>query len=158
MIDQLTLLQRKILDAIQQDFPLCHSPYAEIASMVNCSESEAFEAVQSLRSAGVIRRIGGSFVPASLGYVSALVAARVEPSQLEAAAACASSFAEVTHNYERKGEYNLWFTIIAQTQERLKEIADEVRKVDGVSSLHDLPATQTFKLRVQFNMEQQNDR
>jgi DNA-binding Lrp family transcriptional regulator len=151
-------LEKKILDIIQQDFPVCSEPYAQIAEQVDCSADAAHTAVTRLRETGVIRRIGGSFVPAELGHVSALIAASVKPGSLEAAAAGASSFDEVTHNYERQGLYNLWFTIVAESTERLEMIAESVRSISGVDSLHALPATKTFKIRVNFKFEDNDAR
>lgn len=157
MNGELTLLQKKILDIIQQNFPLCSDPYAEIAAGAGCTREEAHTAVTALRKSGIIRRIGGSFVPAKLGYVSALAAARVEPARMDEAAALASSFPEVTHNYEREGEFNLWFTIIAASEERLNEITRQMEECDGVSSLHALPALRIFKIKVDFAFNEEND-
>ncbi len=156
MIDALTALEKKILEGIQLDFPLCSDPYAGIAAASGCTKEKAHETVTALRKSGVIRRIGGSFVPAKLGYVSTLAAACVDPDRLEKVAARASSFQEVTHNYERKGQYNLWFTIIAPSKERLEDIAGQVRRMESVLSLHVLPSKQTFKLRVHFSMDKED--
>ncbi len=156
MTDALTDLEKKILEGIQLDFPLCSDPYAEIAKASGCTREEAHKTATTLRKSGVIRRIGGSFVPAKLGYVSALAAACVDSDRLEEVAARASSFPEVTHNYEREGKYNLWFTIIAPGKERLEDISGQVRRMEGVLSLHVLPSKQTFKLRVHFSMNQED--
>ena len=153
MTEAVSDIEKRVLDIIQQDFPVCPDPYAQIAEQASCSKDDAYAAVINLRNSGVIRRIGGSFIPASLDHVSALIATSVEPSSLEAAAECAGSFAEVTHNYERQGPYNLWFTVVAENIERLDAITDTVRNIPGVQSLHALPATKTFKIRVNFKFE-----
>ena len=150
----LTTIEAAILQRIQTDFPLSADPYAEIGAAVGCAREEAHAAVARLRERGVIRRIGGSFVAGGMGYVSALVAARVDPEQLEAAAALAGSFPEVTHNYERAHAYNLWFTVIAENQARLNEILARVRRHPGVRALHPLPALRTFKIRVDFAFDE----
>ena len=85
-----------------------------------------------------------------------LVAARVAPAQLEAVAAAVSDFPEVTHNYERSGVYNLWFTIIAENDSRLAEVLTGVRRCAGVEVVHALPALRTFKIRVDFHFSEED--
>ena len=148
---ELTSLEKRILDAIQSGFPISDNPYGEIALAMGCAEEDAYVAVQRLRDDGVIRRIGGSFDARKMGYVSALVAARVATEHLDSVAAYINTFPEVTHNYERAHAYNLWFTIIAENRERLEALLVSVRGQEGVLAAYDLPAVRTFKLKVDFN-------
>jgi DNA-binding Lrp family transcriptional regulator len=146
----LSPLEQALLACIQSDFPLVSAPYTALATQVSSTAAAVHAAVLELRQRGVVRRIGGSFAAGPLGYVSTLVGARVDAGALEAAAACASAFPEVTHNYEREGDYNLWFTVIAATRQRLEHILGAVGAVPGVQALHDLPARRLFKIRVDF--------
>jgi DNA-binding Lrp family transcriptional regulator len=147
---ELSGIERAVLAHIQSDFPLVPDPYDALATRVGQSATAVHACVQELRRRDLVRRIGGSFAAGPLGYTSTLVGARVDPEALEAAAACASGFTEVTHNYEREGEYNLWFTVIAPGRQRLEEILMAVRAVPGIRALHDLPARRLFKIRVEF--------
>lgn len=147
---QFTSLQMRLLDTIQYEFPLAADPYAELATGLDAHADEVHAAVVRLRAGGIIRRIGGLFDAAALGYRSTLAAARVAPERLEEAAARASAWNEVTHNYERSGEFNLWFATIARNRKRLRRILDDVRSCPGVETVLDLPAIRRFKLRVDF--------
>ncbi len=153
----LTPLDRRILNCIQLDFPLSRHPYAALAETVACTPEEAHARVSHLRQTGIVRRIGGSFAARPLGYISTLVATRVDPGRIEAVAARASSFPEVTHNYEREHDYNLWFTVIAADRERLQAILRSVRDVAGVYALHDLPVRRMFKIKVEFTFGADRD-
>ncbi|NOY82179.1 MAG: Lrp/AsnC family transcriptional regulator [Kiritimatiellaeota bacterium] len=153
----LTPLDRRILNCIQLGFPLSRHPYTALAETVACTPEEAHARVSYLRQIGIVRRIGGSFAARSLGYISTLVATRVDPSRIEAVAARASSFPEVTHNYEREDDYNLWFTVIAADRERLQAILQSVRDVAGVYALHDLPVRRMFKIKVDFTFGAEKD-
>ena len=157
--EALSELQRRILNCVQHDFPMASEPYAEMAEAISsefpCTPQQVHQAVEALRREGIIRRIGGSFAADKLGYVSTLVAARVQPDAIEAAAARAASYAEVTHNYERDGVYNLWFTVTASGQGRIDAILDDVRSCRGVQSVHPLPALRTFKIRVEFEFDEE---
>ena len=146
----LTTLESSILQHIQQQFPLSADPYADIGAAVGISREEAHAVVQRLRQRGIIRRIGGSFAASKLGYSSTLVAARVAPEHIAEVAALAGSFREVTHNYQRQGLYNLWFTIIAETPARVDEIVGTIRRAPYVQAAHSLPALRTFKIQVHF--------
>jgi DNA-binding Lrp family transcriptional regulator len=154
MSTELTSIEKAMLEMIQTGFPISADPYAEIGAAVGCTREEAHATVIDLRRRGIIRRIGGSFAADKLGYISTLVAARVTPESLEMAAAVAGSFPEVTHNYERAANYNLWFTVIAENQPRMDEILDAVRQVPGVQAVHSLPALRTFKIKVDFKFKE----
>ena len=155
-MEVLSTVEKAILELIQTGFPISADPYAEIGAAVGCTREEAHGMVVDLRHRGVIRRIGGSFAADKLGYISTLVASRVDPERLGAAAAVAGSFPEVTHNYERAANYNLWFTVIAEHQARMDEILDAVRAVPGVQAVHSLPALRTFKIKVDFKFKEES--
>ena len=53
----------------------------------------------------------------------------------------------VTHNYERKHEYNVWFTLIASSQEEKERILKDLIRETKIDIL-ELPATRIFKIRV----------
>lgn len=145
-----TDLEKAILHEIQTAFPISADPYGDLAGKVGSDGDTAHRTVQKLRSEGVIRRLGGIFDGKKLGYTGCLVAAQVDPAHIEEAAARAAAYPEVTHNYERDDAYNLWFTIVAGSDERLEQILEDVRACEGVKSVSALPATKTFKIKVDF--------
>jgi DNA-binding Lrp family transcriptional regulator len=149
-VSSITDLERQVLDRIQLNFPLSSDPYGDIASDLGSTREEIHSIIMNLRESGIIRRLGGIFAANRLGYVSCLVAARVDEDRLEEAAAAAGVHPEVTHNYKRDGEYNLWFTIVAEGDARKQEILDSVRQCKGVLDVQELPALKTFKIKVNF--------
>jgi len=144
-------LDRNILRLIQEDFPLAPRPYAIVGEKVGCSEEEAFRRIMAMKSAGVIRRIGGNFDSRKLGYVSTLVAMRVPEEAVHRVAALVSSYPQVTHNYQREGPLNLWFTLVAESAAELKRILEEIKSQAPEAELLNLPAKKVFKLRVRFD-------
>ena len=145
-------LDRAILNEIQSHFPLMPRPYAEIGRRVGASETEVLWRVQALHNTGVIRRIGANFTSRRLGYTSTLVAARVPPEDLEGFVGLVNRYPGVTHNYLRKHRYNVWFTLIAESEARLAEILEEIRESSGITELLSLPAKEIFKIKVDFPM------
>ena len=107
----------------------------------------------ALKETGIIRAVAAVIEPAQLGMKGALVAVKVDLKRLEEVAALASSFPEVTHNYGREDEFNLWFTVVAASQARLEQIVRKVEQAEGVEQIALLPTERKFKLQVQFNLE-----
>jgi len=145
-------LDRAILNEIQSNFPLVPRPYAEMGKRVGATEAEVLARVQALHDAGIIRRIGANFTSRKLGYTSTLCAARVPPENLERFAAVVNRYPGVTHNYLRKHRYNVWFTLIAESRERLATILEEIRGASGAEEILSLPAKEIFKIKVDFPM------
>jgi DNA-binding Lrp family transcriptional regulator len=145
----LDALDRAILNEIQSHFPLKPRPYAEVGERVGASEDEVLRRVKAMAAAGIIRRIGANFTSRKLGYTSTLCAAHVRPGKLEGFAQVVNRYPEVTHNYLRRHHFNVWFTLIAESRERLDRILAEISRATGVAVLS-LPAKEVFKIKVDF--------
>ncbi len=145
-------LDRRLLDLLQTDFAIVATPFALLAEALEVEEDVVLQRTQALIDDGLIRRFGVSADSRKIGFVSTLVGTRVRTDRLDESIALINSFAEVTHNYEREEELNIWFTVIARDEARKEEILDEIRAFDGVEELLDLPATHVFKINVQFKM------
>ena len=143
-------IDRRLLNVIQTYFPINARPYDVLGDRLGITGDEALKRVQALADAGIIRRIGPSFDIRRLGHVSTLIAAKVPPDRLEEVAAVISSFPEVTHNYGRDFEYNLWFTLVCERPEQIDAVIDRIRSKTGISDIHTLPSVRTFKIKVDF--------
>lgn len=144
---------RMILNQIQRNFPLTHRPFLALARKTGMKEKEVLGRVQRLKDLGIIRRIGASFSAGAVGFSSTLCAARVPAEKIKEFVSVVNSYPGVTHNYEREGEYNLWFTLIAPSRRKVGEILREISRKTGVQGILDLPATKTIKIAVDFNFD-----
>lgn len=155
----MTELEQKILDTIQDAFPLEERPYRALADLFNAqvgsvTEQQVFDAVEGLRKSGVIRRIGGVYDSKALGFISRLCAGRVptvatgaaNDCALEKFAAAVNEIPAITHNYVRSHEYNVWFTVIAQSEEEIQKIVDDVCAKTDLHDVHVLSVTRKFKI------------
>ena len=143
-------LDRAILNEIQSHFPIASRPYAEVGRRVGASEEEVLARVAAMADGGVIRRLGANFTSRKLGYSSTLVAARVPPDKLDHFVAVVNRYPGVTHNYLRRHRFNVWFTLIAESAERLNQILEEISLASGVAEILSLPAQEIFKIKVDF--------
>ena len=112
-------------------------------------EEEVIARIAKLRQAGIIRRLGASIDSRRVGFVSTLLAAKVPEEEFETVVEIINACAGVTHNYERRHEYNVWFTLIAPSVEEKERIIGQLREKAGVEIL-ELPAKKIFKIRVDF--------
>ncbi len=146
-------IDKKLLDIIQTDFPLCSRPYEKLGQSLGITESEALARVRALKESKIIRRLGANFQSAKLGFRSTLCAAKVPEEQLESFVEVVNSYTGVTHNYLRKHHYNVWFTFIGASWEKVEATLAEITAKTGIEVLN-LPATKLFKIRVDFKMDE----
>lgn len=145
-------LDKRILDALQNEFPLSERPYEILAEKLGISGDELWERVQGLIESGIIRRMGASLDSRKLGYSSTLAAVSVPAERVDEAAEVVGRYPEVTHSYLRDDEFNIWFTVIAYDNERIEAILEEIRTALSLepSAVLNLPVTRLFKLDARF--------
>ena len=148
----LDVTDREILNRIQSDFPITQRPYLSIANDLGITENEVLKCVSSLKENGIIRRIGGNFVPEKLGFVSTLCAAEVPEDKIDIFSETVNQYPEVTHNYERNNKYNIWFTIIAPSVEEIEKKLAAISEKTGVHHILNLPASRVFKIKAHFEL------
>ena len=150
-------IDARILNEIQRDFPLVRRPFAELGARVGIGEDDMLGRVRRLHAgdAPVIRQISAIFDTRKLGYDSMLVAFKVPPDQLERAAAELNRNPGISHNYERSGQFNIWFTIavpadaVLSLEEQVARLAWKVRAEHYAL----LPTLQLYKIGVQLDVE-----
>lgn len=147
-------LDKKILSIIQTDLPIAPRPFDVLAERLSVEADEVIRRIASLRSAGVIRRLGPVFDSAGLGYSSTLVAARIPPDRLEQIAQLVSSLPGVTHNYSRDHKFNLWFTLTAPSAGQIESTLEDLRRQTSIAEFFSLPALTVYKIRVNFQLDQ----
>ena len=149
----LSELEKKILNAVQENFPLVPRPYEAIAKNLRMDEKALIEKLTSLNERGYLKRIGAYFDSEALGYRGALVALRVAPELLPSVAEAVNQYDVITHNYEREGEYNLWFTVQTENPSERNAILKKIGAFPGVESILLMPTDKKYKARVQFRLD-----
>jgi len=147
-------LDKKILSELQDNFPLNDRPYDIIAEKLGIGIDELWPRVVRLIDSGIIRRMGASLDSKKFGYSSTLAAIRVHPDRVTKASAFINTFHEVTHSYQRRDDYNIWFTLIAENETRIEEILEIIRTELSLNVLDvlNLPAKKVFKLDARFKI------
>lgn len=145
-------LDKKILDTIQANFPVAAEPYAELGRLLDSNEKEIMDRVSLMYEQDRIRRIGPIFDTYKLGYISSLVGAKIPPERLDEVAAVVNRFTEVTHNYMRTHEFNMWFTLIVPDVARMDAIIETLRRETGIPHFYSMPFTTRYKVWVEFSI------
>jgi siroheme decarboxylase len=142
---------KKILELISDHFPLDINPFQTMAQELDVDEHDLLKRMRNLKSEGIIRRIGATIVPRKLGWFSTLCAADVPEERVKAFSKTVNSYKEITHNYERTGTPNCWFTIIAPDRNEALKIISKIENACGIRIL-ELPARRIFKIGVKFSL------
>lgn len=166
----LNAVDRQLLNLLQTDFPLVPRPFALLGQKVGLSEEDVVEKVRSWQKSGLVRRLGPVFDSRRLGFKGMLCAMAVPPEEVEAVAGYVNRLPGITHNYVRESwrarqesagakaypaaRYNLWFTIIAPTQQEAEAQLAAIAAHTGITDYMALPASKLFKIRVQFAVEE----
>ncbi len=149
---ELDELDKAILNRIQTRFPLESRPFFAIARELGTTEDEVLMRVNRLKEDGIIRRIGGNFVPGKVGFVSTLCAAQVPAAKVDLFAKTVNGFSGVTHNYLRENSFNVWFTFIAPSMAVIRQNLARISEKTGVRRILNLPATHVFKIKAKFDL------
>ena len=134
---------------IQGDIPLTGRPFQRIAETAGLTEGEVLSLVRGLRKRGIIRKIGAIVRHQKVGYThNVMVLWAVPPTCAEAAGKALSSFAEVTHSYERTPPFASRFNLFTMIHFRKKTDEDLLRKMAlaaGVADFRVLRSLEEFK-------------
>jgi siroheme decarboxylase len=150
--DQLDDLDRELLNALQWNFPVVARPFADLGERLNLPEAEVRERVQRVKETGVLRQLSAIFDTRALGYMSALVAAKVDPDHIDDAAAVINRHPGVSHNYKRNHDYNLWYTLAVPPGEDFDAHLDVLHRDSGSLVTRKLPTLKLYKIGVKLDM------
>lgn len=145
---------KKLLQIIQSNFPVVQRPYEMIGRQLGINEQEVMDRISRLQQAGIIRRLGGLFDSRKIGYTGTLCALRVPEEEIDQVAQIINSYPGITHNYLRNHHYNMWFTLLAESEQHINSILNEIKEKTGLADILNLPAVNIFKVRVNFNLSE----
>lgn len=143
---------KKILNILQKEFPLEAQPFMMVAERCGISETETIRRIKDMKEEGIIRRIGAVFEGKKLGRVSTLCAARIPEDKIDSFVKIVNASKNVTHNYQRNHEYNIWFTVSAANAKELENFLKEIKEKTGVTDVLDMRAVRTFKINASFDL------
>ena len=148
----LTDFDKRLLNILQGNLPLCSRPFSRLGEMLDTTEEHVLRRLNELKREGYLRRIGTFFNSEQLGYHGTLIALRVAEDHLADVAQAVNRYAGATHNYEREGDYNLWFTLLTPSRHAEEKILADIAALPGVEGHMSLKANKRYKINVQFKL------
>jgi siroheme decarboxylase len=143
---------RAILKELQDDFPIVSRPYAQVAGKFGLTEAGLIKKLRSLKDKKVIRYAGAIFETKKLGIRSTLVAMSVPEKSLGRVIKVINSLPQVSHNYLREGEFNIWFTLSAPSKKQLSGLLAQVTQKTGITKIMSLETVKVFKINARFDL------
>ena len=139
----------ELLTRLQTDIPVVERPFAALGF----DEAEVIARIRQLKADKIIRQISAIFDTRSLGCASSLVAARIDPARVDAAAEIINRHPGVSHNYLRDHPFNLWYTIAVSPLSKfgLEKTVQILHQQSGAESTRLLPTLKLFKIGVKFD-------
>ena len=146
---KMTIAEKKVARAIQQDIPLTRSPFEEIGASCDLTAAEIVNLSKSFLQKGFMRKFGAILRHHKAGYVkNALVVWSVPPDQIEEAGKIMASFSCISHCYERKpafqDKYNL-FTMLHTKNDNIEAIIDKMAQSINSRDFLILESLQEYK-------------
>ena len=152
MSQNLSTLDKRILNRLQEDLPFETRPWKIVARELNIKEGLLLKRIAILKKRGIIRRISAVFSPRKVNFVSTLAAIKAKPGRMDSAAKRINLYPEVTHNYRRDGKYDLWFTLVAKNKKRITQILSWLKKDKDIEDISEFPTLKLFKINVKFSV------
>jgi len=141
-----------LLNVMQDEVPLVDRPYKALGEKIGLSESEVVDRVRKLKEDRILRQVSTIFDTRSLGYQSSLVAAKAPPGRADEVAEILNQHPGVSHNYARKHDFNIWFTIAVPGNSNLQAHVDLLQEMSGAVSIRLLPTLRLFKIGMKLDM------
>jgi DNA-binding Lrp family transcriptional regulator len=128
-------IDRRIINTLQEGFPLCPRPFAEAGRRLGLSEAELIDRLENLRRRGAITRFGPFFDAAAMGGAFCLCAMAVPEERFRTVATQVNAHPEVAHNYERAHKLNMWFVLATERLTQIEETARAIEVETGLAVL-----------------------
>lgn len=134
---------RRLINAVQGDFPLSERPFAEVGAALGLDEDEVLARLQSLLDDRVLTRFGPMFQIERMGGAFCLAAIAVPEDDWARVVDAVNAFPEVAHNYRREHALNMWFVLATESPD---EIALTARRIEARTGLavHLFPKEREF--------------
>lgn len=146
--DGLDEIDAALLDEYQSGFPVRTAPFDVLAEELETDTEDVLERLRSHAETGIVRRVGPVLDPSVIGS-STLAALSVPAEAFSDVAAIVNGYPQVSHNYRRDHELNMWFVLTASTRQKRDNLLAEIATRSGYEPVV-LPKRREYCLDLQF--------
>ncbi len=136
-------IDKRIINALQDGFPICAAPYRQVAAQLGLSEQELIDRLKALLDNGSLTRFGPLYNAEQMGGALTLAAVKAPIERFDEIADIINAFPEVAHNYARNHELNMWFVIATETPEQIQQTITAIERQTGLS-VYNMPKNKEY--------------
>jgi len=136
-------IDRTIINTLQAGFPICDSPYLQVANQLGLTESDLLNRLQKLLDSGVLSRFGPLFHAEQMGGALSLAAVKAPEAQFESVTETINALPEVAHNYARNHALNMWFVLATETLEQQHAAIQHIEQQTGLT-VYNMPKIKEY--------------
>jgi len=142
-------IDRRIINDLQDGFPISERPFAEVAEKMDLNEDELIERLGRLCDDGTLNRFGPMYNAENLGGAVTLAAIKVPDDRFDEITEQVNAHPEVSQNYAREDDLNMWFVVSTETPGRIAKVIAEIEHETGLEVI-DLPKIEEFYVGLRF--------
>ena len=152
----LTDLDKKLINLLQDGFPLTARPFETVAQQISAAGFEASEAeviarIQALLDEGTLSRFGPMYQAERMGGGLTLATMKIDEKDYDRVNEQVNAFSQVAHNYRREHELNMWFVLATETPEGIQECIREMEEITGYH-VFNMPKQEEFYVGLRFEV------
>ena len=136
-------IDKQIINALQDGFPICDSPYQQVAAQLGLGEQGLIARLQSLLNNGTLTRFGPLYNAEQMGGALTLSAVKAPKERFDEVTEIINNFPEVAHNYARNHELNMWFVIATETPEQIQQTISSIEQQTGLA-VYNMPKIKEY--------------
>ena len=144
-------IDRRIINGLQDGFPVSERPFKDAAAELGVSESELIERLEKLCKDGTLNRFGPMYDAENLGGAVTLAAISVPEERFDEITKIVNAYPEVSQNYAREDHFNMWFVIATETPGRIAKVIAEIEHETGLEVI-DMPKIEEFFVSLRFQV------
>lgn len=142
-------IDKTIINCLQRGFPICASPYRQVAEQLGITEADLLNRLQTLLAEGVLSRFGPMYHAEQMGGALTLAALKVPEERFGEVTEIVNAFPEVAHNYARNHVLNMWFVLATEKPEQVQIVIAEIEKQTGLV-VYNMPKTSEYYVGLQL--------
>lgn len=136
-------IDKLIINTLQNGFPICDSPYQQVADELELTEQELITRLKTLLENGALTRFGPLYNAELMGGALTLAAVKAPEDRFDEIAEIINAFPEVAHNYARNHELNMWFVLATQTPEQISATISAIEQLTGLT-VYNMPKIKEY--------------
>jgi len=136
-------IDKRIINALQDGFPICDAPYRQVAAQLGLGEQDLIDRLKALLDNGTLTRFGPLYNAEQMGGALTLAAVKAPKERFDEIAEIINAFPEVAHNYARNHELNMWFVIATETPGQVQQTIEAIEQQTGLT-VYNMPKKKEY--------------